>query len=169
MLDRARKVPSRSGNQQTGKIATARRGRADRRRPAEQSSKDLALAIADIGLDKKALNVEIIDVGDKSDYADYVVVMSGRSDRQVRAIADHLLREMSQEHGARCMGVEGLPHGFWVLMDYGDIIVHVFYEETRNFYDLEGLWLDAKRITSKRLVDYAQNTEPFDGEEIVID
>ena len=62
-LNLARKVPSRSGNQQTGKVATAKRGRADRRRPAEQSPKELALAIADIGLDKKALNVEIIQAG----------------------------------------------------------------------------------------------------------
>jgi len=128
-------------------VATAKRGRADRRRPAEQSPKELALAIADIGLDKKALNVEIIDVRDKSDYADFVVLMSGRSDRQVSAIADHLLGQLARKHGARCMGVEGHSHGVWVLMDYGDVVVHVFHEDTRGYYDLESLWIDAARVS----------------------
>ncbi len=128
-------------------MAAAKRGRAVRRRPAEQSSKDLALAIAEIGLDKKALNVEIIDVRNKSDYADFVVVMSGRSDRQVGALADHLLGQVGREHGTRCLGVEGLPHGLWVLMDYGDVVVHIFHEDTRGYYDLESLWIDAARVT----------------------
>ncbi|MFN2167860.1 MAG: ribosome silencing factor, partial [Anaerolineae bacterium] len=119
----------RSGNQQTGRASTPQRSRRGRkRRPAQQSSKDLALAIAGVGLDGKALNVEIIDVREKSDYADFVVVMSGRSDRQVTAIADHLLARIADEEGARCMGVEGLPHGVWVLMDYGDVVVHIFHE-----------------------------------------
>jgi len=65
--------------------------------------------------------------------------------------------------------VDGRKEGHWVLMDYGDVIIHVFYEETRTFYDLEGLWGDAKRLSSTRLEDYKHTEEPFDGEEIIID
>jgi ribosome-associated protein len=141
-------VPSRSGNQQTRRVTASQRARAGRkRRPVQQSSKELALAIAGIGLEKKALNVEIIDVREKADYADFVVVMSGRSDRQVSAIADHVMGQAWDEHGARCLGVEGLPHGLWVLMDYGDVVVHIFHEDTRGYYDLESLWIDAARVS----------------------
>jgi ribosome-associated protein len=119
-------------------------------------------------LGKKADAVVALDVRGLTSIADTFIICSGRSSRQVSAIAEHVERFL-KDNGIRPLSVDGRKEGHWVLMDYGDIIVHVFYEETRNFYDLEGLWLDAKRITSKRLVDYAQNTEPFDGEEIVID
>lgn len=106
----------------------------------------LALAIADAGLDKKALNVEIIDVQGKVDYTDFVVVMSGRSDRQVAALARGIESSLKQEHGVKCMSIEGLPQGTWVLMDFGDAVVHIFHEDTRGYYDLESLWMDAARV-----------------------
>lgn len=109
--------------------------------------RDLALVIAGAGLDKKALNVEIIDVRGKVDYADFVVVMSGRSDRQVNAIAQGIEAELKQEHGIMALGVEGLPQGTWVLMDFGDAVVHVFHQDTRGYYDLESLWIDAARVS----------------------
>lgn len=105
-----------------------------------------ALLIAGAGLEKKALNVEIIDVAGKVDYADFVVVMSGRSDRQVKAIAQGVSDSMKKEHGIKCFGVEGLPTGNWALMDFGDVIVHVFHQDTRGYYDLESLWMDAARV-----------------------
>lgn len=119
-------------------------------------------------LGKKADAVVALDVRGLTSIADTFIICSGRSSRQVSAIAEHVERFL-KDNGIRPLSVDGRKEGHWVLMDYGDIIVHVFYEETRNFYDLEGLWLDAKRITSKRLESYAQNAEPFDGEEIVID
>ena len=119
-------------------------------------------------LGKKADAVVALDVRGLTSIADTFIICSGRSSRQVSAIAEHVERFL-KDNGIRPLSVDGRKEGHWVLMDYGDIIVHVFYEETRSFYDLEGLWLDAKRITSKRLEDYAQNVEPFDGEEIVID
>jgi ribosome-associated protein len=106
----------------------------------------LALAIAEIGLEHKALNVEIIDVRGKVDYSDYVVVMSGRSDRQVNALGKHIEEDLKQKHKARCLGVEGMPSGTWLLMDYGDVVVHIFHEDTRGYYDLETLWIDAARV-----------------------
>ena len=114
---------------------------------AVESTQAMALHIAAAGLDKKALNVEIIDVRGKVDYAEYVVLMSGRSDCQVNAIAQGVQRDMRTEHGVRCLGVEGLPQGHWALLDFGDVVVHVFHHDMRGYYDLEALWIDAARVT----------------------
>ena len=108
--------------------------------------RDVALAIAGAALDKKALNVEIIDVRGKVDYADYVVLMSGRSDRQVKAIAQGVERALRSDHGVRSLGSEGLSQGHWALIDFGDVIVHVFHQDMRGYYDLEALWIDAARV-----------------------
>ena len=72
-------------------------------------------------------------------------ICSGRSSRQVSAIADHIKVEMKKQ-GVRPISVDGIDEGKWALLDYGDVIIHVFYEDTRSFYDLEGLWADARRI-----------------------
>jgi len=112
----------------------------------DDSARETALHIASAALDKKALNVEIIDVRGKVDYADYVVVMSGRSDRQVGAIAKGIQTDLKQKYGVACLGVEGLPQGSWALMDFGDVIVHIFHRDTRGYYDLEALWMDAARV-----------------------
>ncbi len=113
---------------------------------SDEAIRALALGIASAALDKKALKVEIIDVVGKVDYADYVVLMSGRSDRQVASLAKAIEDDMKSELGARCLSVEGLPHGNWVLMDFGDVVVHIFHQDTRGYYDLESLWIDATRV-----------------------
>lgn len=115
-----------------------------RQREVVEGSK-LALVIAEAALDKKALQIEIIDVRGKVDYADYVVVMSGRSDRQVGAIARGIEEQMKERH-VKCESVEGMPHGNWALMDFGDVVVHIFHEDMRGYYDLESLWMDAARV-----------------------
>ena len=120
-------------------------GREQATAKAEAEARAAAVAIASAALEHKALNVEIIDVRGKVDYSDYVVVMSGRSDRQVAALARNI-EETLKPRGLRCIGVEGLPHASWLLMDYGDVIVHIFHEDTRGYYDLETLWLDAARV-----------------------
>jgi ribosome-associated protein len=111
-----------------------------------ESGRQLALWIAEAGLDKKAGGIEIIDVRGKVDYADFVVVMSGRSDRQVSAIARGIEEDLKLKHGARCSGVEGLSGGNWVLIDFSDVVAHIFHRDTRGYYDLEGLWMDAPRV-----------------------
>jgi ribosome-associated protein len=128
------------------KAVKADAGVSPRRAAQLEQAKKLALAIAESALDRKAINVEIIDVADKVDYADYVVVMSGRSDRQVSALAKNLEGDVAEKVGGRCLSVEGLPQASWVLMDFGDVIVHVFHEDTRGYYDLESLWIDASRL-----------------------
>ena len=125
----------------TASAATKRRAT----KATENPARSLALAISQAALDKKALDVEIIDVTGKVDYADYVVVMSATSDRQANAIAKNIDSELSRQ-GHRANSIEGLPQGAWVLIDYGDVVVHIFHEETRGYYDLEALWYDAERV-----------------------
>jgi ribosome-associated protein len=138
--------PSAKAKSATGpKKGGSRRKTADKS-PPQESARELALAIAAAALEHKALNVEIIDVRGKVDYSDYVVVMSGRSDRQVNALSGNIEKELHEKLGARCIGIEGTPHGNWLLMDYGDVIVHIFHQDMRGYYDLESLWIDAARV-----------------------
>jgi len=94
----------------------------------------------------KAFNVVVLDVEGLASFADFFVICSGRSHRQVTAIAEFVAGNLKPKV-IRAVGVEGLREGHWVLMDYGDVIIHVFYDPVRDFYDLEGLWSDAKRIS----------------------
>jgi ribosome-associated protein len=100
-----------------------------------------ALAAA---LAKKALEPILLDVRGLCSYANYILIVSGRSDRQVDAVSDGIREAMKQT--ASLLGCEGHGSGQWVLMDYGDLVVHVFHHPTREHYDLEGLWIDAPRI-----------------------
>lgn len=109
------------------------------------ASRDIALAAARAGLEKKAVGVEIIDVTGKVDYADYLVLMSGQSNRNVDAIAQNVDAALSAQ-GVPPMSVEGLPRAEWVLLDFVDVVVHVFQQDARSLYDLDGLWMDARRV-----------------------
>lgn len=124
--------------------ASAAPAREPTARPTEES-RGLALLAAQAGLDKKAVNVEIIDVTGKVDYADYLVLMTGQSDRHVSALAQAVDEQLSNA-GVHAISVEGLPRGHWVLIDFVDVVVHVFMEEVRAIYDLDGLWMDARRV-----------------------
>lgn len=121
-----------------------RRPRNAKAAAAAESSK-LALLVAKAALDKKALAVEILDVIGKVDYADFLVLMTGRSARHVDALAQAIEQDCKKAH-KRALSVEGLPAAVWVLLDFGDVVVHVFQEDARGLYDIEGLWLDAKRL-----------------------
>ena len=90
-------------------------------------------------LEKKAGDLVVLDVHEHTSIADYFIVCSGRSDRQVQSIAQGL-EEESGEEGIKPFAVEGTQRGHWVLMDFSDVIVHIFYEPVRQFYDLDGLW-----------------------------
>src|SRR5512140_1917542 len=143
--DGAAKKPSRAGapirKAPAPKAAPRPAPAADRPDP----SRPLALAIAKAGLDKKAEQVLLLDVRGLTSYADDFVVMTADSDRQAGAIADHVDQKL-KEQGAAKVGVEGYESGRWILIDYGDVVAHVFSREARGFYDLEGLWADAPRF-----------------------
>lgn len=134
-------TPRRSGASQKPASKAPKAERPAEDSPALASAKQAAEA----ALAKKAEEVMILDVRGLTSYADYFVLATGTSDRQVMAIADSLQEEMKKA-GHVCLGVEGYERGHWVLIDYGDVVVHVFYEETRDLYDIEGLWAEAPRI-----------------------
>ncbi|MGD8263534.1 MAG: ribosome silencing factor [Desulfobacterales bacterium] len=110
-------------------------------------------------LDKKALNVVALDVHDLTSIADVFIICSGRSNRQVNAISESIQSEL-KKHKIKPLSVEGTRDGHWMLLDYGHVIIHVFYEPVREFYDLEGLWIDAQRLVTPSLKKVAGETKP---------
>ena len=112
----------------------------------------LAVAAA---LDKKAFHLDVLSVGKLTSIADYFVLMSANSERQSQAIADGILDRLKQELNIKPLLVEGTTPGRWVLLDFGDFIVHIFTEDVRRFYGLERLWGDAPNVTA----EYTGETE----------
>jgi ribosome-associated protein len=106
-------------------------------------SKEGALLAVEAALEKKALEPTLLDVSADASYTDFILIVSARSDRQVQAIADHIV-DIFAGHRRKPIGKEGMKD--WVLLDFGDLIVHVFYHPVREFYDLEGLWIEAPRV-----------------------
>jgi len=96
-------------------------------------------------LERKSIYPILLDISGLTSYADYLLISSARSNRQVKAIAEHIERTLKKQK-IKALHVEGLKDGHWVLMDYGDIIIHIFYEPERQFYDLEGLWSDVEPV-----------------------
>ena len=123
---------------------------------ASEEGRKLALCVAAAGLERKAAAIEIIDVSGKVDYTELVVLMSGRSAQHVHAIAKGLQRDLKDD-GVVPLSVEGAERAHWVLLDYNDVVVHVFQEDARCFYDLEGLWIDASRVA---VPEPPRGTEP---------
>ena len=109
------------------------------------TSRERALQALAGAFTKNALQPVMIDVSEVTSYADYILILSGRSIRQVEAIAEAIEAQMKQE-GHDPIGVEGSRGGQWMLLDYGAVVVHVFYHPIREYYDLEGLWADAPRV-----------------------
>lgn len=113
------------------------------------TEKPAALEIArlckEASLDKKASNVVILDVSDITSFTDYFVITSAPSERQVQAIV-HNVQEVLSSHKVKHLGLEGAEQGNWVLLDLGDVIFHCFTDDAREYYDLEGFWIDAKVI-----------------------
>jgi len=113
-------------------------------------------------LGRKARDLLLLDVRELTTLADVFILCTGRSNRQVSAIADHIRRYM-KDHGVRPLYVEGLKEGHWALLDYGQVVVHVFYESVRQFYDLEGLWADARRLPVEEFVGDLADDDQSDG------
>ena len=111
-------------------------------------------------LGRKALGLVVLDVRELTSVADAFIICSGRSNRQVTAIAEFIIIELKKA-GIKPLSVEGKKEGHWVLLDYGHVIIHVFYESVRTFYDLEGLWVDAKRIKTKSLIEAMKKEVTF--------
>jgi ribosome-associated protein len=94
---------------------------------------------------KKAENIKVLDLKEISSFTDYFVVCSGHSDRQVQAIADSIVIQL-KEDGFTPISVEGYREGRWVVVDFGDVVIHVFLDALRDYYDIENLWHDARKV-----------------------
>lgn len=103
-----------------------------------------SIRCAEFALDKKAEDVRILGIGHLTTIADYMVIANGRSDKQVQAIADSV-RQGLKKYG-KVLDIEGMEEGKWVVIDYGDVLVHVFHEELRRYYDLDQLWNMAEDV-----------------------
>ena len=101
---------------------------------------------------KKGLNIKLIEIGDISSLADYMVIATGTSSTHVKAIADEVEYQLD-EAGISVSHIEGYRSNSWILLDYVDVIVHIFPDEAREFYDLERLWQDGKEIDISDIVD----------------
>ena len=124
---------------------------------AEKEGRQLAAVCSRIALDTKAEDLVVLDVRGLASFTDFFVIMSGRSTRHVQGLAEAMEGELrakriSSKHS------EGLREGLWVLLDFGDVVVHIFYHEIRSFYDLEGLWHDAPRVDVDTLL--AEDAQP---------
>ncbi len=105
-----------------------------------------ALSAVDYALEKKGMDIKLFDVQGLSTLTDYLLLVSGRSDRQVQAIAENIKTELKHHHHLLPLAIEGMDKGRWVLLDYGEMMVHVFQQPVREFYDLEGLWSEAPEV-----------------------
>src|SRR5208283_1551319 len=108
-------------------------------------SRTKAIKAAQASLDKKAGDVMVLEMKDLTVIADYFVICSGESTTQVKTIAEHIKENLLKD-GTTPSRIEGFQYARWILIDYGDVIIHVFEKETRQYYELEKLWLDAPRI-----------------------
>lgn len=111
----------------------------------ELDSREKAIKAAKRAIDKKAKDTVILELKDLSAITDYFIICSGENQTQIKAIAEAIESSFSKD-GLFPIGIEGLEFARWVLMDYGDVVIHIFNEDARAFYELERLWLDAPRI-----------------------
>jgi ribosome-associated protein len=113
-------------------------------------SKKLALLCREFADNKKADDIVILDVRDLSSVTDYFVIASGTSEPHLRAIVEEITSKLRDEHGIRPVRTDGSTQGTWVALDFFDVIVHIMRTDTRERYDLEGLWGDAKRVKPRK-------------------
>ena len=109
------------------------------------SPAQIAHMIGDIIVDKKGSELLVLDLRECSDIADYMILASGTNKRQVQAMAQEIAKDMKQA-GRSVLGISGKEHGGWVLLDYGDVLVHLMQEDARRYYHLEALWADAQVV-----------------------
>ena len=107
--------------------------------------------VCDAIIDRKAVALTILNLEGRLSYCDYFVLCNGSASRQVRAIAENVLQVLKKKHDMLPLGVEGRGVDQWVVVDYGDVIVHIFQPEMRSYYDLDGLWADAPTLSLKEL------------------
>jgi ribosome-associated protein len=149
------------------KLRPRRTQEPDLQRRVEDHGRRESLAAAKVAiaaaLDKKAIEPVLIDVCGRASYADFIAVVSGGSDRQVDAIAEGVCEAMTAL-GRRPIGREGARNGRWVLIDFGDVVMHVFYHPVREVFDIESLWIDAPRVKIQVPAEAKSQAGPSGGD-----
>jgi ribosome-associated protein len=115
------------------------------RPPKPHNARELALLCTAAALDKKGEDPVLLEVSQLTGYADYFLLVSGRSTRQASSVGENIARVLKKA-GRPALGIEGIKEGRWILLDFGEVVVHVFHEPVREFYDLDSLWGDAPRV-----------------------
>jgi ribosome-associated protein len=113
--------------------------------PFSETDPEVQLAIR-CAAEKKAVDLKVLDLRQIATFTEYFIIASGSNQRQVQAISDEINEQLKKQLNTKAIRIEGYGGGEWVLLDYGDFIVHVFDKDAREFYDLERLWLDAARV-----------------------
>jgi ribosome-associated protein len=116
------------------------------------NSTDMARLAVGAALDKKALDPLALDLREMSSVAEYFVIVTGTSDRHAQAVAENV-NQAYKAVGIKALGEEGFREGKWVLLDYGEVVIHVFLEPVREYYDIERLWIDAPRLDLETAVE----------------
>lgn len=107
---------------------------------------ELARHIVDVVEDRKAEDIVLLDLRPDTVIADFFVLCNGNSDRQIRALSEYVTEDVKERFGFKPYSSEGTPESGWVLMDYGSVVLHIFDEDTRDYYDLEGLWHEVAQV-----------------------
>jgi ribosome-associated protein len=123
------------------------------------TSEERALKCAELAFDKKAYDIRALDISRISSIADFLVIISGSSDRQNQAIADSI-RTGLKKYG-KINDIEGASEGKWIVMDYGDVLVHIFQNDLRRYYDLDGLWSTASVLELPKAISEAHKESDF--------
>jgi ribosome-associated protein len=123
------------------------------------TARERAERCAELAFDKKAFNIRALDISRVSSIADYLVIISGGSDKQNQAIADNI-RTGLKKYG-KVQDIEGVSEGKWIVMDYGDVLVHIFHDQLRRYYDLDGLWGMAPELELPEDIQNARRQDDF--------
>lgn len=123
------------------------------------TARERARKCAELAFDKKAFDIRVLDISRVSSIADYLVIISGASDKQNQAIADNI-RTGLKKYG-KVQDMEGVSEGKWIVMDYGDVLVHIFHEPLRRYYDLDGLWGMAPELELPEEIRKARKADDF--------
>ncbi len=113
--------------------------------PFSEVDPEVQLAVR-CAADKKAFDIKVLDLRQIASFTEFFIIASGSNQRQVQAVSDEINEQLKKQLNSRAIRIEGYTGGEWVLLDYGDFVVHIFDKDAREFYDLERLWLDARRV-----------------------
>jgi ribosome-associated protein len=121
--------------------------------PATNRSLQLALAAARTAAENRGQDIVVLDLREQTPVFDYFVIATGTSRRQLHAISEEIDHTLEKQLGDKRIGIEGYSSSRWILLDYGSVVIHLFDDETRSYYDLENLWARAKRVDLAAVAD----------------